>query len=100
LAVRPSLYKSEVVFSDLESCFPQNKRLRDKIGLDPNLPELIRSNGLTTHPWRSVRQLLIVPDQLKSVVNNTLIKVRPESVWMTRPIMINMATLDSTETRK
>jgi hypothetical protein len=27
----------------LESCFPQNKRLMDKIGLDPNLPGLIRA---------------------------------------------------------
>jgi hypothetical protein len=27
----------------LDSCFPRNKGLRDKIELDPNLPELIRS---------------------------------------------------------
>jgi hypothetical protein len=42
-AMRPSLYRSGVVFPDLEPCFPQNKGLRDKIRLDPNLPDLVRS---------------------------------------------------------
>jgi hypothetical protein len=34
--MRPSLYMPGVVLPDLESCFPLNKGLRDKIRLDLN----------------------------------------------------------------
>jgi hypothetical protein len=41
-AMRPSLYRPGVVLFDLESCFSQNKGLRDKIGLDLNFPKINR----------------------------------------------------------
>jgi hypothetical protein len=37
-----SLYRPGVVFPDLESCFPRNKGLRDKIGLGLYFPKNIR----------------------------------------------------------
>jgi hypothetical protein len=49
--MRPSLYRSGVVFPDLESCFPQNKGLRDKIGLDLNLPEIFRARWSHRAPY-------------------------------------------------
>jgi hypothetical protein len=42
-AMRPSLYRHGVVLPVLELCFPQNKGLRNKIGLDINFLETIRS---------------------------------------------------------
>jgi hypothetical protein len=61
-AMRPSLYRFGMVFPDLELCFPQNKGLRDKIGLDLNFPR-------TNRDRRSDRQPLAAPGWLKSVVN-------------------------------
>jgi hypothetical protein len=40
--MRPSLYRLGVVFLDLESYFPRNKGLRDKIRLDLNFLKSIR----------------------------------------------------------
>jgi hypothetical protein len=42
LAMKHSLYRPGVVSSELESCCPRNKRIKDKIRLDLNLPEINR----------------------------------------------------------
>jgi hypothetical protein len=50
LAMIPSLYRPRVVLHDLESCFPQNKGLRDKIELDLNFSGTIRSRRCFPKP--------------------------------------------------
>jgi hypothetical protein len=51
--MRPSLYRLGVDFHNLESCFPQNKGLRDKIRRDLNFPRTIID-------WQSDHALLAV----------------------------------------
>jgi hypothetical protein len=46
--MRPSLYRHGVVFPKLESCFPRNKGLRDKIGIDLDFPG-INQDGWSDH---------------------------------------------------